>query len=285
MKLTRFGDRGEEKPGLLLNDGTRVDVSAAVTDYNEEFFGTGGLERLRRWVENNSGDLRRVDSSVRLGAPICRPSKIVCIGLNYRDHAAETGQEVPSEPVIFFKATSSLSGPNDEVVIPLGSTKLDWEVELAFVIGKQARYVRKRDALDHIAGYVLHNDYSERAFQLERGGQWVKGKSADTFAPLGPFLATRDEIPDPGHLDLWLTVNGATRQKSNTEQMVFGVSDLVSYVSQFMTLLPGDVISTGTPPGVGLGLNPPAYLKPGDVVALGIQGLGESRQQVVVYQE
>jgi 2,4-didehydro-3-deoxy-L-rhamnonate hydrolase len=285
MKLTRFGDRGEEKPGLLLKDGTRVDVSAAVTDYNEEFFGTGGLERLRRWVENNSGDLRRVDSSIRLGAPICRPSKIVCIGLNYRDHAAETGQEVPREPVIFFKATSSLSGPNDEVVIPLGSTKLDWEVELAFVIGREARYVAKRDALDHIAGYVLHNDYSERAFQLERGGQWVKGKSADTFAPLGPFLATRDEIPDPGHLDLWLTVNGATRQKSNTEQMVFGVSDLVSYVSQFMTLLPGDVISTGTPPGVGLGMNPPAYLKPGDVVALGIQGLGESRQEVVVYQE
>lgn len=285
MKLTRFGDRGEEKPGLVLNDGTRVDVSAAVTDYNEEFFGTGGLERLRRWVENNSGDLPRVDSSVRLGAPISRPSKIVCIGLNYRDHAAETGQEVPSEPVIFFKATSSLSGPNDEVVIPLGSTKLDWEVELAFVIGREARYVRERDALDHIAGYVLHNDYSERAFQLERGGQWVKGKSADTFAPLGPFLATRDEIPDPGHLDLWLTVNGATRQKSNTEQMVFGVSDLVSYVSQFMTLLPGDVISTGTPPGVGLGMNPPAYLKPGDVVALGIQGLGESRQQVVVYQQ
>ena len=285
MKLTRFGDRGEEKPGLVLNDGTRVDVSAAVTDYNEEFFGTGGLERLRRWVENNSGDLRRVDSSVRLGAPICRPSKIVCIGLNYRDHAAETGQEVPTEPVIFLKATSSLSGPNDQVVIPLGSTKLDWEVELAFVIGREARYVAKRDALDHIAGYVLHNDYSERAFQLERGGQWVKGKSADTFAPLGPFLATRDEIPDPGHLDLWLTVNGATRQKSNTEQMVFGVSDLVSYVSQFMTLLPGDVISTGTPPGVGLGMNPPAYLKPGDVVALGIQGLGESRQEVVVYQE
>jgi 2,4-didehydro-3-deoxy-L-rhamnonate hydrolase len=285
MKLTRFGDRGEEKPGLLLKDGTRVDVSAAVTDYNEEFFGTDGLERLRRWVENNSGNLRRVDSSVRLGAPICRPSKIVCIGLNYRDHAAETGQEVPREPVIFFKATSSLSGPNDEVVIPLGSTKLDWEVELAFVIGREARYVAKRDALDHVAGYVLHNDYSERAFQLERGGQWVKGKSADTFAPLGPFLATRDEIPDPGHLDLWLTVNGTTRQKSNTEQMVFGVSDLVSYVSQFMTLLPGDVISTGTPPGVGLGMNPPAYLKPGDVVALGIQGLGESRQEVVVYQE
>jgi 2,4-diketo-3-deoxy-L-fuconate hydrolase len=222
---------------------------------------------------------------VRLGAPICRPSKIVCIGLNYRDHAAETGQEVPKEPVIFFKASSSLTGPNDQVVIPKGATKLDWEVELAFVIGKEARYVAKRDALDHLAGYVLHNDYSERAFQLERGGQWVKGKSADTFAPLGPFIATRDEIPDPSHLDLWLKVNGAMRQKSNTEQMVFGVADLLSYVSQFMALLPGDVISTGTPPGVGLGMKPPVYLESGDVVALGIQGLGESQQEVVAYQE
>ena len=285
MKLIRFGDRGKEKPGLLLEGGTRVDVSAAVADYNEEFFATDGLERLRRWLEKNTGNLTRVGSSVRLGSPICRPSKIVCIGLNYRDHAAETGQEVPKEPVIFFKASSSLSGPDDEVVIPKGSTKLDWEVELAFVIGKEARYVPLPNALDHVAGYVLHNDYSERAFQLERGGQWVKGKSADTFAPLGPFLATRDEIPDPGHLDLWLTVNGTTRQKSNTEQMVFGVASLVSYVSQFMTLLPGDVVSTGTPPGVGLGMNPPAYLKAGDVVALGIQGLGESRQEVVAWQE
>jgi 2-keto-4-pentenoate hydratase/2-oxohepta-3-ene-1,7-dioic acid hydratase in catechol pathway len=285
MKLIRFGDRGKEKPGLLLKDGTRVDVSAAVTDYNEEFFGTDGLERLRRWWEKNAGKLSSVDSSVRLGASVCRPSKIVCIGLNYRDHAAETGQEVPKEPVIFFKASSSLAGPNDKVVIPKGSTKLDWEVELAFVIGKEARYVAKQNALDHVAGYVLHNDYSERAFQLERGGQWVKGKSADTFAPLGPFLATPDEIPDSGHLGLWLTVNGATRQKSNTEQMVFGVADLVSYVSQFMTLLPGDVVSTGTPPGVGLGMKPPAYLKAGDVVALGIQGLGESRQEVVAYRE
>ncbi len=285
MKLIRFGDRGKEKPGVLLNDGTRVDVSAAVTDYNEEFLGTDGLEKLRRWVDQNAGGLPRVAPSVRLGAPICRPSKIVCIGLNYRDHAAETGQEVPKEPVIFFKATSSLVGPNDNVVIPKSATKLDWEVELAFVIGKEARYVAKQNALDHVAGYVLHNDYSERAFQLERGGQWVKGKSADTFAPLGPFLATRDEIPDPGHLGLWLTVNGATRQKSNTEQMVFGVADLVSYVSQFMALLPGDVISTGTPPGVGLGMKPPVYLKPGDVVALGIQGLGESQQEVLAYQE
>jgi len=262
-----------------------VDVSAVVQDYSEEFFGTDGLEGLHRWVEKNTVNLLRVDSSVRLGAPICRPSKIVCIGLNYRDHAAETGQEVPKEPVIFFKASSSLTGPNDKVVIPKGATKLDWEVELAFVIGKEARYVAKRDALDHVAGYVLHNDYSERAFQLERGGQWVKGKSADTFAPLGPFLATRDEIPDPGHLDLWLKVNGATRQKSNTEQMVFGVADLLSYVSQFMTLLPGDVISTGTPPGVGLGMKAPVYLKPGDVVTLGIQGLGESRQEVMACQE
>jgi 2-keto-4-pentenoate hydratase/2-oxohepta-3-ene-1,7-dioic acid hydratase in catechol pathway len=285
MKLIRFGDRGIEKPGLLLEDGTRVDVSAALRDYNEEFFATDGLERLRRWVEKNTGNLPRVSSSVRLGSPICRPSKIVCIGLNYRDHAAETGQEVPKEPVIFFKASSSLCGPNDKLVMPKGSTKLDWEVELAFVIGKEARYVAKRDALDHVAGYVLHNDYSERAFQLERGGQWVKGKSADTFAPLGPFLATRDEVPDPGQLDLWLKVSGVMRQKSNTEQMVFGVGDLVSYVSQFMTLLPGDVISTGTPPGVALGMKPPVYLKPGDVVALGIQGLGESEQEVVAYQE
>jgi 2-keto-4-pentenoate hydratase/2-oxohepta-3-ene-1,7-dioic acid hydratase in catechol pathway len=285
MKLIRFGDRGKEKPGLLLQDGTRVDVSAAVTDYNEEFFATDGHEKLRQWLAKNTGNLPRVASSVRLGSSISRPSKIVCIGLNYRDHAAETGQEVPKEPVIFFKASSSLAGPNDNVVIPKGSTKLDWEVELALVIGKPARYVTKREALDHVAGYVLHNDYSERAFQLERGGQWVKGKSADTFAPLGPFLATRDEIPDPGHLELWLKVNGQTRQKSNTEQMVFGVADLVSYVSQFMTLLPGDVVSTGTPPGVALGMKPPVYLKPGDVVALGIQGLGESQQEVVAHQE
>jgi len=285
MKLIRFGDRGKEKPGLVLQDGIRVDVSAAVADYDEEFFATDGLERLRQWVEKNAGNLPRVGPEVRLGACVCRPSKIVCIGLNYRDHAAETGQEVPKEPVIFFKASSSLSGPNDNVVIPKGSTKLDWEVELAFVIGKEARYVAQQDALDHVAGYVLHNDYSERAFQLERGGQWVKGKSADTFAPLGPFLATRDEIPDPGHLDLWLKVNGVTRQTSNTEQMVFGVADLLAYVSQFMTLLPGDVISTGTPPGVALGMKSPVYLKPGDVVALGIQGLGESQQEVVAHQE
>ena len=283
MKLIRFGERGNEKPGLLLDDGTRVDVSATRMDYDEEFFGGDGVKRLRHWVEKNAGDLPRVESTVRLGPAICRPSKIVCIGLNYKDHAAETKQPIPTEPVIFFKATSALAGPNDPVMIPKGGTKLDWEVELAFVIGKEARNVEKQYALDHVAGYVLHNDYSERAFQIERGGQWVKGKSADTFAPLGPFLATRDEIPRPEHLDVWLKVNGAMRQKSNTEQMIFGVAELLSYVSQFMTLLPGDVISTGTPPGVALGMDSPVYLKPGDTVTLGIECLGESQQEVVAY--
>lgn len=285
MKLIRFGERGNEKPGLLLDDGTRVDVSASGMDYDEEFFGGDGVERLRRWVEKNAADLPRVELAGRLGAAICRPSKIVCIGLNYKDHAAETKQPVPTEPVIFFKATSALAGPNDPVMMPKGGAKLDWEVELAFVVGKEARNVEKRDALDHVAGYVLHNDYSERAFQIERGGQWVKGKSADTFAPLGPFLATRDEIPKPEHLDVWLKVNGALRQKSNTEQMIFGVAELLCYVSQFMTLLPGDVISTGTPPGVALGMDSPVYLKLGDTVTLGIECLGESQQRVVAYTE
>ena len=285
MKLIRFGERGNEKPGVLLDDGTRVDVSASGMDYDEEFFGGEGVERLRRWVEKNAGDLPRVESAVRLGAAISRPSKIVCIGLNYKDHAAETKQPIPNEPVIFFKATSALAGPNDQVIMPKGGAKLDWEVELAFVVGKQARYVSKQDAIDHVAGYVLHNDYSERAFQIERGGQWVKGKSADTFAPLGPFLATREEIPKPDHLDVWLKVNGALRQKSNTKQMIFGIAELLSYVSQFMTLLPGDVISTGTPPGVALGMDSPVYLKTGDTVTLGIECLGESQQEVVAYKE
>jgi 2,4-didehydro-3-deoxy-L-rhamnonate hydrolase len=285
MKLVRMGERGNEKPGLLLNDGTRADVSSSGMDYNEEFFAGEGVERLHRWAEKNAAVLPRVESSVRWGVPICRPSKIVCIGLNYKDHAAETKQPIPKEPVIFFKATSALAGPNDPVIMPKGGAKLDWEVELAFVVGKEARYVEKQDALDHIAGYVLHNDYSERAFQMERGGQWVKGKSADTFAPLGPFVATREEIPEPGHLEVWLKVNGTMRQKSNTKQMIFGVAELLSYVSQFMTLLPGDVISTGTPPGVALGMNPPVYLKPGDTVTLGIEGLGDSQQEVVAYKE
>jgi len=283
MKLIRFGEVGHEKPGILLDDGTRLDASGFGSDYDEQFFASGGLEKLRQWLNQNPSAGPRVSPSVRLGAPICRPSKIICIGLNYRDHAAETGAEIPNEPVIFFKATTSLVGPNDELVIPKNATKVDWEVELALVIGKKALYVSHDNALDHVAGYALHNDYSERSFQLERGGQWVKGKSADTFAPLGPFLATRDEIPNPGNLKLWLKVNGQPRQNSTTANMIFDVPTLVSYVSNFMTLLPGDVISTGTPPGVGLGMKPPVYLKPGDVVELGIERLGESRQEVVSY--
>jgi len=237
-----------------------------------------GLERLTRWHAINPPT---IPDSVRLGPPIARPSKIVCIGLNFSDHAAESGMELPKEPVIFFKATSAIAGPNDPVRIPRGGTKLDWEVELAVVIGRAASYVAEGDALAHVAGYALHNDYSERSFQLERGGQWVKGKSCDTFAPIGPYLATRDEIPDPQALDMWLTVNGETRQRGSTRNMVFGVAALVSYVSQFMTLLPGDVISTGTPAGVGLGMKPdPVFLRHGDVVELGIAGLGQSRQHV-----
>src|SRR5713226_4505927 len=285
MKLIRFGEPGKEKPGALLNDGSRVDASGLGSDYNEAFFGDSGLQKLNSWLQKNGSGAPRVASSVRLGPPICRPSKIVCIGLNYRDHAAESKMEIPKEPVIFFKSTSSLVGPNDALVIPKNGTKVDWEVELAVVIGKKALYVPKEKALDFVAGYALHNDYSERVFQLERAGQWVKGKSADTFAPLGPFLATSDEILDPGNLKMWLKVNGEIRQNSSTANMIFDVATLVSYVSEFMTLLPGDVISTGTPAGVGLGMKPPQYLKSGDVVELGIEGLGESRQHVVTFSE
>ncbi|MEO8359256.1 MAG: fumarylacetoacetate hydrolase family protein [Vicinamibacteria bacterium] len=282
MRLIRFGEPFRERPGVLLQDGVRLDVSAAVPDYDEAFFGDDGLERLGRWLESNTDTAPRVDASVRLGPPVRRPSKLVCIGLNYRDHAAETGAEIPKEPIIFFKSTTALVGPNDPVVTPRGSTKLDWEVELAVVIGKEARYVTEQAALAYVAGYALHNDYSERAFQLERGGQWVKGKSCDSFAPLGPFLATRDEISDPQALSMWLAVNGTMRQRGSTSTMIFDVASIVSYLSQFMTLLPGDVISTGTPPGVGMGMKPvPQYLKLGDVVELGIEGLGESRQEVV----
>jgi len=280
MKLIRFGEVGQEKPGLLLNDGTRLDVSAFGVDYDEAFFGGGGLAKLSSWLQQHASSVPRVDGSVRLGPPICRPSKIVCIGLNFRDHAAESKMEPPKEPVIFFKSTTSLVGPNDPLKIPRGGQKVDWEVELAVIIRKKATYVSEAEALDHVAGFALHNDYSERSFQLERGGQWVKGKSADTFAPLGPFLATRDEVPNFDKLAMWLKVNGEIRQRSSTAEMIFGVAFLVSYVSQFMTLLPGDVISTGTPAGVGLGMKPPQYLKAGDVVELGVEGLGESRQSV-----
>ena len=280
MKLIRFGQPGRERPGLLVDGGRRIDVSGFGTDYDEAFFGTGGLERLARWLGNEGRTAPTVPDGVRLGPPLARPSKIVCIGLNYRDHARETGQPLPAEPILFTKATTALSGPNDDVIIPRGSTKTDWEVELAVVIGKRAAYVARDVAAAHVAGYVLHNDYSERAFQLERGGQWVKGKSCDTFAPLGPFLATSDEIADVHNLKMWLKVNGEIQQSGSTGDLVFDVPTLVSYISQFMTLLPGDVISTGTPAGVGMGKKPPRFLKPGDVVELGIEGLGSARQQL-----
>jgi 2,4-didehydro-3-deoxy-L-rhamnonate hydrolase len=283
MKLIRFGEQGKEKPGLQLSDGSRIDASGFGGDYDEAFFASGGLARLASWLKSNQSAAPRVAASARLGSAVCRPSKIVCIGLNYRDHAAETKAEAPKEPVLFFKATTSLVGPNDPLVRPRNSTKVDWEVELAVVIGKRALYVSKEKALDHVAGFSLHNDYSERQFQLERGGQWVKGKSADTFAPLGPFLATVDELPNFGNLKMWLKVNGKLRQNSSTANMIFDVPTLVSYVSQFMTLLPGDIISTGTPAGVGMGMNPPSFLNAGDVVELGIDGLGESRQEVTEY--
>jgi 2-keto-4-pentenoate hydratase/2-oxohepta-3-ene-1,7-dioic acid hydratase in catechol pathway len=284
VKLIRWGAAGKERPGVILQDGSRIDASGIVSDYSENFWNDGGTEKLQEWLSSEVATAPRVPATTRLGPPISRPSKIICIGLNYRDHAAESSLEVPREPVIFMKATTSLVGPNDPVVIPRRAEKLDWEVELAVVIGKTASYVTKDRALEFVAGYALHNDYSERSFQLERGGQWVKGKSADTFAPLGPFLATRDEVPDAGHLALWLMVNGEYRQNGNTVNMIFDVPTIVSYVSEFMTLLPGDVISTGTPAGVGLGMKPPQYLKAGDIVDLGIAGLGESRQKVVAWE-
>jgi len=283
MKLIRFGAVGEEKPGVELANGTRIDVSAFGTDYNEDFFGNGGIEKLEKWLETNESKCPKIDDNVRLGVPLTRPSKLVCVGLNYAQHAAESGMDIPKEPVLFFKSTTALTGPNDDVIIPKNSEKTDWEVELAIVIGKKASYVEVEDAFDHIAGYVLHNDVSERAFQIERSGQWCKGKGCDTFAPLGPFIATKDEIKDPNNLNLWLKLNGKTMQNSSTSDFIFNVQYVVSHISQFMTLLPGDVISTGTPFGVGLGLTPPMYLKEGDVMELGIEGLGVSKQNVKAY--
>ena len=281
MRLIRHGPPGLERPGVLLADGARLDVSAFGEDYGEAFFGSAGPERLAAWLREHAGRCPTVERSTRLGPPLARPSKIVCIGLNYADHARETNAKIPEEPVIFFKATTALAGPNDDLPLPRGSLKTDWEVELAVVIGRRARYVSKEDAAAHVAGYVLHNDYSEREDQLERGGQWSKGKSQDGYAPLGPFLATPDELGDVGALPMWLTVNGESRQKSSTHQLIFDVPTLVSYLSRFMTLLPGDVISTGTPAGVGLGMTPPTFLKAGDVVELGIDGLGTQRQRIV----
>ncbi len=281
MKLIRKGQLGEEAPGLILKDGQEVETSTFGEDYDEVFFETDGLQRLQEWVMENENDLPVFPEGERYGAPIARPSKIVCIGLNFDDHAAESGMEIPEEPVLFFKASSALCGPNDELVLPRGGNKTDWEVELAFVVGKRASYVDEKDAMDYLAGYALHNDYSERAFQLERFGQWVKGKSCDTFAPFGPFLATPEEIEDVNNLQMWLKVNGEVMQSSNTSNLHYKIPFLLSYVSQFMALLPGDIISTGTPPGVGLGMDPPVYLKAGDFVELGIDQLGSSAQKVV----
>lgn len=283
MKLIRFGTEGNEKPGVQLPDGARLDVSAFGEDYAEAFFETNGIERLDEWLKINQSKCAVVEGNTRLGSPICRPSKLVCIGLNYAKHAAEAGMKVPNEPVLFFKSTTAIVGPNDDVVIPKGSEKSDWEVELAVVIGKKASYIEQNEVLDHIAGYVLHNDISERAFQIERDGQWCKGKGCDTFAPLGPFMATKDEIKDPNNLNLWLKLNGQMMQNSSTSDFIFNIQESISYISQFMTLLPGDVISTGTPFGVGMGLKPPLYLKPGDVMELGIEGLGVSKQNVKAY--
>ncbi|MDO7171636.1 fumarylacetoacetate hydrolase family protein [Mariniflexile sp. AS56] len=278
MKLIRFGAEGNEKPGVQLENGAKIDVSGFGTDYNEEFFGNNGIEKLADWLKENQESCPAIAEGTRLGVPLTRPSKIVCVGLNYAQHAAEAGMEVPKEPVLFFKSTTALVGPNDTVILPKGSTKSDWEVELAIVIGKKASYVEEADAFDHIAGYVLHNDVSERAFQIERSGQWCKGKGCDTFAPVGPFIATKEEIKDPNNLNLWLKVNGEMMQNSSTSDFIFNVQHVVSHISQFMTLLPGDIISTGTPFGVGLGLKPPVYLKEGDVMELGIEGLGTSKQ-------
>ncbi len=283
MKLIRFGQPSQEKPGILTSEGP-FDVSAFGEDYNEAFFASNGPARLQTWLGQQQANLPKVAEGTRLGSPVARPSKIICIGLNYADHVRETKAAIPTEPVVFFKATTALCGPNDDVIIPRNSTKTDWEVELAVVIGKKVQYVEEADAMQYVAGSCLHNDYSERAFQLEKGGQWVKGKSCDTFAPMGPFLATADEIRDVDNLPMWLTVNGQRMQESNTSNMIFKVPFLIHYLSQFMTLLPGDVISTGTPHGVGLGFNPPIYLKAGDVVELGIEGLGQSRQQARSWQ-
>jgi 2-keto-4-pentenoate hydratase/2-oxohepta-3-ene-1,7-dioic acid hydratase in catechol pathway len=280
MKLLRYGPVGQEKPGLLDRDGNIRDLSGAVRDIAGEALAPAALDRLRRL---DPATLPLVPGTPRLGPCVGSVSKIVAIGLNYRLHAQEAGAAIPSEPIFFMKATSSICGPNDDVMIPKNSQKTDYEVELGIVIGSLARYVGKADARKHVAGYCVVNDVSEREFQIERGGQWTKGKSADTFCPTGPWLVTADEVSDPGKLALWTEVNGERRQNSNTADLIFDVDEIVSYVSQFMSLLPGDVIPTGTPSGVGLGYKPPKFLKPGDRVRLSVEGLGEQNQQLVAY--
>lgn len=282
MKLFRFGDLGQEKPGIIIEDKW-LNISPYLQDYNEAFFENNGLKKLKELLVEVHDDLKEIPPTARIASCVARPSKIVCIGLNFIDHAREIGAEIPKEPIIFFKSTTALSGPNDDVIIPKNSVKTDWEIELAFVIGKKASYVEEDEAMDYVAGFCLHNDISEREFQMERGGNWSKGKGCDTFAPLGPILVTKDEIEDINNLDMWLNVNGNSFQKSNTNQLIFKIPTIVSYLSQFMTLLPGDVISTGTPHGVGLGFKPPIYLKEGDVMELGIEGLGTQKQKAVNY--
>lgn len=282
MKIFRYLQNGSVKQGIAV-EGKHFDVSAFGEDFNEAFFESDGMNRLTSFVNEN--ELKVLNEELLFAAPFARPSKILCIGLNYADHAKETGATPPAEPVLFMKSTTALVGPNDNIIIPKNSVKTDWEVELAVVISKKASYVSEETAIDYVAGYCLHNDVSEREFQIERGGTWDKGKGCDTFAPMGPYLVTPDEIEDVNNLRLWLKVNGQKMQDGSTSTLIFKIPFIISYVSQFMTLLPGDVISTGTPAGVGLGMNPQVYLKPGDVVELGIDGLGQAKQNVVAYSE
>ena len=280
MKLVRYGKPGKEKPGLIDSDGRLRDLSAVVADIGPDQLSDAALARLRKL---KTDALPLVKGSPRVGCPVAGIGKFIAIGLNYADHAAEAGMPIPAEPIVFMKATSCIQGPDDPVMLPKGSKKSDWEVELGVVIGRQARHVSQKDALSHVAGYCVVNDVSERAFQIERGGTWDKGKGCDTFGPIGPWLVTRDEIANPQRLDLWLDLNGHRMQNGNTRTMIFSVAKVVSYVSQFMTLMPGDVITTGTPPGVGMGMKPPVFLKKGDVLTLGVQGLGTQRQLVVPF--
>lgn len=278
MKLLRFGNPGAERPGIIDSDGTIRDVSTIVADYSPETLGEALIKTLG---ETDLGTLPEVPAGTRIGAPLSRIGHFIAIGLNYADHAAESGMAIPGEPIVFSKAPSSLSGPDDPVVLPRGSVKTDWEVELAVVIGTGGEYIEKADALSHVLGYAICNDVSEREYQAERGGQWIKGKSAPTFGPLGPWIVTRDEVPDPQALDMFLDVNGERAQTGNTSTMIFSVAEVIAYLSRFMRLEPGDVITTGTPPGVGMGMKPQRFLKPGDEMHLGIAGLGEQRQKVI----
>ncbi|MYD78728.1 MAG: fumarylacetoacetate hydrolase family protein [Gammaproteobacteria bacterium] len=281
MKLVRYGEAGQEKPGIYDQEGNIRDLSEHVHDIDGSVLAPDSLDKL---ASLNLGDLSRVEGAPRIGPPVANVGKLVCIGLNYRLHAEEAGLKIPDEPILFMKATTSIVGPNDDVMLPMGSKKTDWEVELTVAMGRVARYVEESEAFDYVAGYCVANDVSERAFQIEGTGQWVKGKSADTFCPLGPFLATRDEIPDPQNLHLWLDVDGKRYQNGSTDDMIFGVAHTISYVSRYMTLMPGDLILTGTPSGVGFGLNPPVFLRPGNQVRLGVEGLGEQVQNVIDFQ-